>query len=92
MLALAKKYKVDWVVNPVKVEIKHTDKGKTMIAYIKLYNSVTNRFFIDQVYTSVQENPGGALDCEAVNNVVSQLIADIFDRLEKNRRYWTINE
>ena len=96
--AIAKKYKVDWVVNPVKVEIKHTEKGNTMVAHIKLYNVVTNRFFLDEIYTSNTENLTGALECEqgswqcAVNSIIAQSIVDIFDRLEKNRRYWTYNE
>ncbi len=91
-------FRADWVVNPVLIEMKYTDAGKVMIAHVVLYNSISNRIFLDKTYTVNANNPGGQLSCNegswqcTINNVVESVILDLFDKLEKNRKYWSYNE
>ncbi len=92
---LAKKYKMDWVIDVAKVEAKKVNGEKIVEARIVLYNIVTNRVFLDRTYSKKALNPGGQLECEegswqcALNSVVDAAVKDLFDQFEKNRRYWS---
>ena len=95
MLNLAKKYAVDWVIDVVSVSAKKVEGEKIVEARIILYNIVTNRTFLDKTYTKKPVNPGGQLECEdgswqcSLNSIVDEAVVDLFDQLEKNRRYWS---
>jgi len=90
---LAEKYGVNWVVNIAKLEFSE-GSDKQLTATIQLYNSISDRIFINRQYVGGTPNPGGNLDCYsgswecAANNIVKNSVADIFDILDKYRKFW----
>ncbi len=90
---IAQKHDADWVVNIVKLELM--ENGERVVkAKVQLYNIVSHRVFFNSDFTGSANHAPSDMDCElgswecAGNNMVASAMEEVFDRLDKYRKYW----
>lgn len=81
--SLADKHKVQWIVNPVFLNVYIKDGNQYLTARIQIFDRKKNKIVLDKEYTGDTENPGFELSCESgtlectVNNVINSSLNDI---------------
>lgn len=90
---LAEKHEADWVVNIGKLEFSENGE-KVIKAKVQLYNIVSHRVFFNSEFSGNANDAPADMDCElgswecAGNNMVASAMEEVFDQLDKYRKYW----
>jgi hypothetical protein len=80
---VAKKYNVQWVINPVTLHSFKKDGNKYTTARIQVYDSNKNKIVLNKEYTGDTKNPGFELTCDSgtlsctINNLINPSLNDI---------------
>lgn len=81
--AIAKKYDVNWVVNPLIINTFKKYGNIFTSARIQVYNFKKNKIVLDKIYTGDTNNPGFELTCESgtlnctISNIINPSLHDI---------------
>ena len=90
---IAKKYDVQWVVNPVLFQSYTKDGEKFSKARIQVYSHQKNKIALDKEYTGDSKNPGFELSCESgsldctINNIIDPSLHDILLTILKSYQH-----
>jgi hypothetical protein len=80
---LAKKYDVQWIVNPLFCRAYSIKGAMYTTVRLQVYKSKGNKIVLDKEYTGGTKNPGFELSCEdgtlecTINNIVNSAVNDI---------------
>jgi len=81
--AIANKYNVTWVINPVTIHTYLKDNSKFTTVRLQVYNAKKKKVVLDQEYTGGTTDPGFELSCDegtlecTINNILNSSVNDI---------------
>jgi len=90
---IAKKHKVNWVVNPLSLETYIRDGQKFSRARIQIYDYKRNKVVLDKEYQGDSKNPGFELSCESgsldctIHSIIGPSLHDILLTIVKSYQH-----
>lgn len=90
---MADQHQVSWVLSITKVETTLQNNIRKLILNVQLYNVITHRVYLTQVYTQSSESIADPSACESVwmcliESIKDPIVTDVADRIEKNIRHY----
>lgn len=90
---MADQHQVSWVLSITKVETTLQNSIRKLIVNVQLYNVITHRIYLTQVYTQSSESITDSSACESVwmcliESIKDPIVTDVADRIEKNIRHY----
>lgn len=89
---MADLHQVSWVVSITKIETTLQNSIRKLVVNVQLYNVITHRIYLTQVYSQSSESIDPAA-CESIwmcliESIKHPIVTDVADRIEKNIRHY----